>query len=78
MQKPAEYRHCSILVKELPYSVIQDFPKGPQPAAGVLHIGRVLWLDHDLVEAHGKSQVQAYAEGIGLIAVDPSVLSHDC
>ncbi|MBE7157989.1 MAG: hypothetical protein INR62_06075 [Rhodospirillales bacterium] len=57
---------------------MDDVRKGAQPGMGVLRVGRVVWLDGDLQQMETKSSVRAYAEGIGLIDVDPTALSRVC
>lgn len=76
--KPPEYRHSCTISRELPYNVVQNFAKGSQPGIGVLRVGRVVWLDGDLKDGAHKPSVRAYAEGIGLIDVDPTALSAVC
>lgn len=73
-----EYRHRCTVMKDLPYQASDGPERGPQPSVGTLHVGRVVWLDHDLVERSGKVEIRAYAEGIGLVTVDPGALSASC
>lgn len=75
MERPREFRHSSVLLRELPYKVLDTHPKGSQPGVGVLQPGRVLWLDRDLNQVDREKEIAAYAEGVGLIAVHPSALS---
>ena len=72
MTKPQEYREQRVIRCETRYQVQGGFPKGPQSGSGVLTTGRVVWVrkDHE-AEA---SPATAFAEGIGVVAVDPKSL----
>jgi hypothetical protein len=76
--KPAEYRHSCTISKQVPYNVIDKGSKGTQPGVGVLEAGRVVWLDHELDTNTSKTTLRAYAEGVGLINIDPGALTAVC
>lgn len=71
---PAKYNHSCIIMKDLPYDVTERPPDARLAPTGVLHTGRIVWLDHDLQNLLGKTEVRAYVDGIGLITVDPRSL----
>ncbi len=74
--RPAEYRHSCTVSKEVPYSVVDSASKGTHSGEGILNIGRVVWLDHKLESSSGGATCTAFADGIGLITVDPRSLSN--
>lgn len=53
--------------------VQEGFPKGPQAGVGVLTPGRVVWVQNQAVNAESLPTT-AFAEGIGVVAVDPRSL----
>ena len=73
--KPAEYRYSCIIAKDIPYNVIEGALKGSQPGIGTLHVGRVVWLDHQMDTGSAGTDTQAFVDGIGLITVDSGSLS---
>ena len=69
MTKPQEYREQRIIRCETHYQVQEAFPKGPQAGSGVLTTGRVVWVRDDA--GTGNAAMTAFAEGIGVVFVDP-------
>lgn len=76
--KPVQYNHSCVVRKQIPYSVVDDRRKGNQPSVGMLQVGRVVWLDHDLEKVGGIETIRVFVDGIGLIRVDPGSLSAVC
>lgn len=72
MTKPQEYQEQRIIRCETHYQVQEGFSKGPQAGSGVLTTGRVVWVRRNPVGA--TDSTTAFAEGIGVIAVDPHSL----
>ena len=75
MNKPEEFRHGCVVKHDVEYQVNESQPKGPYSAQGVLHVGRVVWLRSPLLEISTDTGVTCFAEGIGLVEVNSSVLS---
>ncbi len=73
--KPQEFRFTCVITQETPYLIAPGVPQGVQPGKGILHIGRVVWLENKMDEDSAKALVSAYAEGIGVITIDPSLLT---
>jgi hypothetical protein len=73
--KPQEYRNTCVITEQTPYQIADGSSKGIQPGHGVLNPGRVVWLEKDLDEKLSEPSVSAYAEGIGVIAIDPHLLA---
>jgi hypothetical protein len=74
MNKPEEFRHTCIVKHDVEYRVEESDPKGPYAAQGVLHVGRVVWLKSQPAEILAGAVVTCFAEGIGLIEINSSVL----
>ena len=72
--KPSEYRECYVLTKDTPYSVEENQHKGTHSSTGLLKIGRVVWIKERLEERASDQCTLAYAEGVGLVTLDPSSL----
>ncbi len=70
MTKPQEYREQRTIVRDTPYQVSEEFPKGPQAGSGMLATGRVVWIENAAELAADEAQVQAFAEGIGVVSVE--------
>ncbi|MGI4830577.1 MAG: hypothetical protein ACRYFU_20620 [Janthinobacterium lividum] len=73
MTKPQEYRQQRIVSHETQYRADEHLPHGPQAASGVLATGRVVWV-RDGAKLPPESVVSAYAEGIGIVALDSQSL----
>ena len=73
MTKPQEYREERIVVRETPYQVSEAAAKGSHAASGLLSTGRVVWVQH-ASEIPSNVIVSAYAEGIGIVALDAHCL----
>lgn len=73
MTKPEAYREQRIIRVETQYQVQDGFPKGSQSGLGVLTPGRVVWVQNQSI-GDGSTQTTAFAEGIGVVSVDPQSL----
>lgn len=65
MTKPNEYRKTYVVSTDVAYRQTPAAEKGTHSGEGMLHIGRVVWLEND-PQAAGV-QVPAYAEGVGVV-----------
>ena len=72
MTKPKEYREQRTIRCDTRYQVQEGFPKGSQSGSGMLTTGRVVWVRND-PEA-GNAGSTAFADGIGIVSVDPQSL----
>ena len=75
MTKPQEYREQRIVAHDTHYRVDENTRKGPQAASGILSTGRVVWVRQASERVEQDPAVSAYAEGIGVVALDPQSLS---
>ena len=73
--KPNEYREVFILARNAPYQIDDGAPKGTPGNGGVLQSGRVIYLGQQAGEKKPTGSVSAYAEGIGVISLDPRFLT---
>ncbi len=73
MMKPQEYREERVVMRETQYRVNDGASKGTHAASGLLSTGRVVWLQ-DASEVPNDLTVSAYAEGIGIVALDAHCL----
>ncbi len=74
MTKPNEYRKTYVLSTDVPYSNTNDSRKGTHASEGMLHTGRVVWLEKDPQPTDGFVQVAAYAEGVGVVMLTPDAV----
>ncbi len=75
--KPEGYRHCCIVVQNTPYQIENREHNGMPPEGGVLPMGTVVWVKQR--HAQGADlRVLGYAEGIGIISVEPRYLRPSC
>lgn len=72
MTKPHDYQEQRVIRCETQYQVQEGFPKGSQAGSGVLKTGRVVWVRND--SDAGGGATTAFAEGIGVVAVDSQSL----
>ena len=70
MTKPEAFREQRISRVETHYKVQEGFPKGSQSGVGILTPGRVIWVQNQSTR-NGSIPTTAFAEGIGVVAVDP-------
>jgi len=69
MQQPKEYRLEYLVTEDVPYKNADPSVKGTHAGDGVFHKGRVVWLAKTIV-ADEVGEVQAYADGAGLILIN--------
>ena len=69
--KPKEYRDLYTLTRNAPYLTGEG---GTPRCGGVLNIGKAVYLQEGAKEKRSSGPVSAYAEGIGVILVDPRFL----
>lgn len=69
--KPEGYRDVHILSKPTPYQVHAGCLAENHSGAGILPIGRVVWVQHRSTTQAPGLRVAVYAEGLGMIFIDP-------
>ena len=77
MSKPEDYKETCVILRNIPYQCEDELFKGMPMAGGVLGKGRIVWVQSFLeTKKHSASaySVSAYAEGIGIVSVDPRYL----
>ncbi len=75
MTKPVQYREVYVVSRNLPYQMIESLPTGRCSSGGVLGKGRKVWMKKHPSELQSARDVKAYAEEIGIILLDPRLLS---
>lgn len=70
MTKPTEYREQRTILHDTHYEVDEHFTKGPHAGSGTLTTGRVVWIENAAGFPAEDSTVTAFAEGIGVVAVE--------
>jgi hypothetical protein len=65
--RPTEFRETYMVTQKSPYEVKTECPGH----GGVLNIGRVVWIKQRLAARTALDSVSAYAEGIGMVWLDP-------
>jgi hypothetical protein len=76
--KPDDYRETCTVISDIHYQVREGTAQGTHPSSGTLHKGRVVWLQKDPQQSNAESLVPAYAEGVGIVLLDPRCLVHAC
>ena len=69
MQKPNEYKLEYVAVQDVPYRTPDPSAKGTHADHGVCHEGRVVWLAKEIPASTSESEVSAWVEGAGIVAV---------
>jgi hypothetical protein len=70
MSKPKSFRETYLLNEDTAYSGADDVRGGDgQLSEGLIHRGRVVWLEHDPPSEDKGTNVPVYAEGIGVILI---------
>lgn len=72
--KPQDHRESCIVTHDTPYEVAEGQAEGTHPSSGMLHRGRVVWIQRKLSDCHDEESIAAYAEGVGMISIDPKRL----
>jgi hypothetical protein len=54
----------------MPYTIKDESQKGPQPSAGLLHVGRVVYLSADPQSTEEDQEIPAYVEGVGVLLLN--------
>ncbi len=70
MTKPSDYRRTYVLAMDVPYRNHEQHTTATHASQGVLHRGRVVWLQHDVPGQDQSAQVSAFAEGVGIVVLD--------
>ncbi len=71
--KPADYRQGCVVQQDTPYKV-EKSDQSTHSSEGVLRIGRVVWIQRKPEEPMDQATITAYAEGVGLVSLDPKLL----
>jgi len=69
MQKPNEYKIEYVAVQDVLYRTPDPSAKGTHADQGVCHVGRVVWLAKEIPASTSESEVSAWVEGAGIVAV---------
>ena len=69
MQQPKEYRLGYFVTGDVSYRNADPSVKGTHAGDGIFQTGRVVWLAKTIT-ADESGEVQAYADGAGLILVN--------
>ena len=73
MMKPQDFHEQRVVRTDTKYQVSEGMSKGPYSGSGILTTGRVVWLRNG-EPAQTGSTVAAYAEGVGIVALNPECL----
>ena len=77
LSKPEAYQETCVIVRNIPYQCEDELFQGMSVTGGVLGKGRIVWVQ-SFLETKKRSasaySVSAYAEGIGIVSVDPRYL----
>ena len=73
--KPQEFRKERVVACEVRYQVSEEGRRETHAASGTLSAGRVVWVQEDQAQKEAMSVVAAYAEGIGIVSLDPQCFS---
>ena len=71
---PKEYNRPFTVKMPIEYTVEKRVGTESQSRDGKLETGRVVWLDH-IVGSNDQKPCFAYLDGVGVIRVDPHLLS---
>jgi hypothetical protein len=77
LNKPEDYKETCVISRNIPYQFEDELFKGKSMAGGVLGKGRIVWVQSSLETKKPSASahpVSAYAEGIGIVSVDPRYL----
>ncbi len=72
MSKPQDFRFIYVLTRDIPYCAADKSTGGTASSEGTLHAGRVVYLQGP---ASSTEPVPAYAEGLGIVRVEPQALA---
>jgi hypothetical protein len=72
--KPEDHRESCVVAQDTEYKVPEGRVEESNASSGTLHCGRVVWIQRKLSQCQDEPAVSAYAEGIGVIEIDPNRL----
>lgn len=75
MNRPNQYREVYVVSRNLPYQMIEKLPTGFCASGGVLGKGQRVWMKKHPSKLTSQKDVTAYAEEVGIIQLDPRLLS---
>lgn len=79
MTKPQEFREQRVIRTDTQYQVNTGAQKGPYSGSGILTTGRVVWVQPPesarSSDAGPSHTVAAYAEGVGIVSLNPECLT---
>lgn len=73
--KPEDHRTACVVIHDIPYVVSDEAQKGTQASSGTLRRGRVVWVQKNPADSNEGEKISAYAEGIGIVSLDPACIS---
>jgi hypothetical protein len=71
MDRPPDFKTEYILTQSVPYECADEGRKGTHASKGILQTGRVVWLRGDPTEGGSHERVSVYADGIGMVSLEP-------
>jgi hypothetical protein len=71
MRKPTNFKTEYILKQDVPYHCVAEDCKETSTTEGMLRTGRVVWLDNPATDSESAESVHVYADGIGMVSVQP-------
>ena len=75
MDRPLIYRDSYVVSQNLPYEMIEIRASGSHVSGGVLGKGRRVWMQQDSQGSIHRHAAFAYVEDIGIISLNPHLLS---
>ena len=75
MERPLIYRDSYVVDRNFPYERVELLATGQHLGGGVLGKGQRVWMQHEPQATTHRCAVSVYAEGIGIINLNPHCLS---
>lgn len=74
--RPEGYRETCVVTRDVPHTVAEGETEGTHTSSGTLHVGRVIWIQRKLADCEDDARISAFADGVGIMEVDPRCLGH--
>jgi hypothetical protein len=76
MRRPVNFKTEYILKQDVSYRCAAEDTKETSASEGMLRTGRVVWLDSPVADSESAVTLNVYADGIGIVSVDPRFIKH--
>ena len=75
MTKPDQFQEAYVSTRDLPYEMSEGPESSTYTNGGVLGRGKIVWMERPSVEHARSQEVAVFAEDLGIIFLNPRLLT---